>query len=136
MITCGSETVIGFSHVVGRVGNTRGSAYASRGVRNDTSQWIWRARFRLEPELLWRELPGPVSLLSGLISFDGMRRRRGYKMLTRSLPFRPTLRLLQFPVSNRSFLDGSAGVVYARMMAAYESMMTTRLAPLRSGIRL
>jgi hypothetical protein len=44
--------------------------------------------------------------------------------------------MLQLLVVNRGLLDGSAGVVYARMMAAYESMMTTHLARLRSGFRL
>lgn len=91
---------------------------------------------RREAELLWRERPGPVSLLRGLCSFDRVRRRRAIKMLACSLPFRPTLRLLQLLVVNRGLLDGRAGIVYARMMAAYESMMTTHIARLRSGIRL
>lgn len=93
-------------------------------------------RCRLEAELLWRERPGPLSLLSGLLSFGRMRRRRTNKILTCSLPFRPTLRLLHLLVINSGLLDGNAGVVYARLMAAYESMMTTRLARLRSGIWL
>lgn len=56
-------------------------------------------------------------------------------MLTHSLPFRPTLRRLHLLIVNRGLLHGSAGVVYTRMMAAYESTITTHLARLRSGIR-
>jgi glycosyltransferase involved in cell wall biosynthesis len=91
---------------------------------------------RREAELLLRERPGPLSLLRALVSFDRVRIRRAVKMLSYFLPFRPTLRQLQLLVINRGLLDGSAGIVYARMMAAYESMMTTHLARLRSGIRL
>lgn len=88
-------------------------------------------RCRLEAELLWRERPGPLPLFG----VDRMRRHLAIKVLTHSLPFRPMLRRLNLLIINRGLLDGSAGVVYPRMMAAYESTMTTHLARLRSGIR-
>jgi glycosyltransferase involved in cell wall biosynthesis len=91
---------------------------------------------RREAELLWQERPGLLPLVRGLFSLDRVRRRRAIKTLACWLPFRPTLRLFQLLVINRGLLDGRAGVVYARMMATYESMMTTHRARLKSGIRL
>lgn len=58
------------------------------------------------------------------------------KSLAYQLPFRPTLRLLDLLVINRGLLDGRAGIVYARMMAAYEAMVGTHLARLKAGLSL
>lgn len=112
--------------------------YLHEAYNKGLDDWFAKhARYaRCEAELLSRERPGPLPLLRALLSFDRVRSRRAMKMLAYSLPFRPTLRLLQLLVINRGLLDGSAGIVYARMMVAYESMMTTHLARLRSGIRL
>jgi glycosyltransferase involved in cell wall biosynthesis len=114
------------------------NAYVHEAYGKGLDDWFAKhARYaRREAELLWQERPATLSLLRGVFSLDRVRRRRAIKLLSCFLPFRPTLRLLQLLVVNRGLLDGSAGVVYARMMAAYESMMTTHLTRLRSGIRL
>jgi hypothetical protein len=91
---------------------------------------------RCEAELVGKERPGLLSLFCGLLDSDRVRRRRALKTLACSLPFRPTLRMLQLLVVNRGLLDGRAGIVCARRMATYESMMTTHRTRLKSGLRL
>ncbi len=78
----------------------------------------------------------PIQRLRGLVGFNRVRRRWAIKTLAYSLPFRPTLRLLQLLIVNRGLLVSRAGIVHARMMATYESMMSTHCARLRSGLRL
>jgi hypothetical protein len=39
-------------------------------------------------------------------------------------------------ILNRGVLDGPAGWTYARMLAAYESMVTVHLSRLKNGIDL
>lgn len=115
-----------------------GNPYVHEAYNKGLDEWFAKHALyaRREAELLWRERPGLLSLLGGLFDFDPVQRRRAIKNLACSLPFRPTLRLFQLLVVNRGLLDGRAGIVYARMMATYESMMTTHRARLKSGIRL
>jgi len=61
--------------------------------------------------------------ISGLLSRDGIRRRRALKALSYRLPFRPTLRWLMIMVAKGGLLDGRAGWLYARMNATYERMI-------------
>ena len=91
---------------------------------------------RREADLLWRDRPNLLSVIRELFAPDRVKRRRALKMIAYSLPFRPTLRLLQLLILNRGLLDGGAGIVYARMTATYEAMMTTHRARLKSGLRL
>lgn len=114
------------------------NAYVHDAYNKGLDDWFAKHAIyaRREAELLWRERPGLFPLLRGLVGFDRVRRRRAIKTLAYSLPFRPTLRLLHLLILNRGLLDGRAGIVYARMMAAYESMMSTHCARLRSGLRL
>ena len=46
------------------------------------------------------------------------------------------LRLFHSLILNRGVLDGPAGWTYARMLAAYESMVTVHLSRLKNGIDL
>lgn len=61
---------------------------------------------------------GLVQLLFG----DAVMRRRVLKRLSHHLPARGWLRLFEILVLKRGLLDGKAGLLYARMMANYESM--------------
>ncbi len=57
----------------------------------------------------------------GLFSLsDPTRQRRALKELSRRVPFRPLLRFLYSYVWRRGFLDGRAGLTYARLLATYE----------------
>lgn len=53
---------------------------------------------------------------------DTVMRRRVLKRLSHHLPARGWLRLFEMLVLKRGLLDGKAGILYARMMANYESM--------------
>ena len=72
----------------------------------------------------------------GLLSGDGVRRRRAAKSLSLRLPARPTLRMLHVLVVKRGVLDGRAGWTYASMLAAYEAMTAAHLRRLRAGLDL
>jgi glycosyltransferase involved in cell wall biosynthesis len=62
---------------------------------------------------------------------DKTDRRRALKRLSYSMPWRAQLRWLYLVIGKRAFLDGKAGMVYANMMATYESMVDVHLRYLR-----
>lgn len=65
---------------------------------------------------------GQAGGLFQLLTGDAVTRRRVLKRLSHHLPARGWLRLLEMLVLKRGLLDGKAGILYARMMANYESM--------------
>lgn len=69
--------------------------------------------------------------LAGLLSPDPVRRRRALKELSFRLPFRPELRFLYMYLLRRGLLDGRAGYHYCRLLAAYECMISIKVAELR-----
>ena len=62
-------------------------------------------------------------------------RRRRLKDLSRSLPFRPTLRFLYSYVYNLGFLDGYAGLVFCRLLAMYEFLSVAKYYELKTLAR-
>lgn len=72
-------------------------------------------------------------VLRGLFG-DAIQRRRSCKKLAARLPCRRTQRLLYHLVLKRAFLDGWAGLVYANMMATYESMISLHEALIRRDV--
>jgi glycosyltransferase involved in cell wall biosynthesis len=71
----------------------------------------------------------------GLFSPDRTLRRRALKRLAYRLPGRYFFRLLYMHLIKWAFLDGSAGITYAKMLATYESMMEVHLRLLRRGVQ-
>jgi len=69
-----------------------------------------------------------------LFSSDPTMRRRALKRLVSRLPGRYFFRLLHILLVKRAILDGAAGLVYAKMMATYESMIDVHLSMLRHGL--
>lgn len=53
----------------------------------------------------------------------GIVRRRAIKRLAARMPLRPTLRFWHTLIVQRAFLDGRAGLNYARLLRLYESMI-------------
>lgn len=68
---------------------------------------------------------------AGLLHPDPVRRRRALKELSFRLPFRPELRFLYMYLLRRGLLDGHAGYHYCRLLAAYEDMISIKVADLR-----
>ena len=66
------------------------------------------------------------------LTFDPVQRRKALKQLSHHMPLRPTLRLAYMLILRRGLLDGRAGLQYAMMMAAYERMIVSNMAWLRS----
>lgn len=114
------------------------SPYIHEAYTKGLDDWFAKhARYaRCEAELLRNDQQSLLTLISRVIGADPVSRRRALKLLAYKLPGRPTLRLLQVLVFNGGLLDGPAGVLYARMMAAYESMLNTHLARLRALIEV
>jgi hypothetical protein len=65
--------------------------------------------------------------LAGLVSNDGLRRRRALKELSYRLPFRPTLRFIYMYFLRLGFLDGWEGLTYCRLMKMYEYMIVLKM---------
>jgi hypothetical protein len=59
--------------------------------------------------------------------------RRRMKELSRSLPFRPTLRFLYSYVLQRGFLDGSVGFHFCRLLAMYEFLSVAKYRELKQA---
>ena len=71
--------------------------------------------------LVWRDL----------LSRDPAVRRRVLKELSFRLPCRPTLRFLYMYLWRGGILEGRQGLMYCRMLAAYELMIVTKMAEMR-----
>ena len=66
-----------------------------------------------------------------LTAQDKVERRRAMKDLSHRLPLRPAARFIYVYFLRRGFLDGAAGLRYARLMARYQSMIDMNMAQLR-----
>lgn len=81
----------------------------------------WEARVAVAEE------SGKSQLQDGAVAF-----RRRLKRWARRLPFRPALRFAYVYFWQRGFLDGRAGLYFARLHAIYESLSTMKTYELRS----
>ncbi|MFU8830333.1 MAG: glycosyltransferase family 2 protein, partial [Phycisphaerales bacterium] len=64
----------------------------------------------------------------GLFAGDKISRRRHLKVLSYRMPAKATLMYLYIVLLRRGFMDGSAGVNYARMRSIYEAMISVKSA--------
>lgn len=64
----------------------------------------------------------------GLFTPDKIKRRRHLKALSYRMPAKATLMYMYIVVLRRGFMDGSAGVNYARMRSIYEAMISVKSA--------
>ena len=95
----------------------------------------WRYA-KAEAETLFADRRSLAETVSHAMTGDTVRRRRAIKSLAYRLPGRVFLRWFHSLILNRGVLDGPAGWTYARMLAAYESMVTVHLSRLKNGIDL
>jgi glycosyltransferase involved in cell wall biosynthesis len=68
---------------------------------------------------------------SAVVGNEQLDKRRRLKNISRSLPFRPTLRFLYSYVWKGGFLDGQAGLVFSRLLAIYEYLSVAKYKELR-----
>jgi glycosyltransferase involved in cell wall biosynthesis len=82
---------------------------------------------------------GPSDLqfkpLQAIVARDKNQRRFHQKELFYRLPFRPSLMFLLLYVGRLGFLDGRAGLVYARLRSIYEYMIVLKAREMREGSR-
>jgi hypothetical protein len=65
--------------------------------------------------------------LSRLFSTDPTMRRRALKRVGNRMPFRPLLRFAYTYLVRGGFLDGAAGLRYARMLATYQGYIDAQM---------
>jgi glycosyltransferase involved in cell wall biosynthesis len=58
-------------------------------------------------------------------------KRRALRVLSRRLPFRPTLRFIYSYILKRGFLDGREGYMFCRLLATYEMLNVFKACELR-----
>ena len=104
----------------------------SKGVNDWFARHLRYAKEEARQSL--RERAEPVRL-SGMLSADATERRRSLKRLANRLPFRPALRFAYAYLLRGGFLDGSAGLQYARMLATYQRFIDLNLVELRDDAR-
>ena len=85
-----------------------------------------------EARLLLAERAQPLRPL-GLFSADVTMRRRALKRLAGRLPMRPWLRFVYAGVLRGGFLDGMAGLRYARMLAIYQQFIDLMVSERKAG---
>lgn len=69
--------------------------------------------------------------VSGIFSGDPNKRRAALKDIFFRLPMRPQIKWLYYVLWRRAFLDGKAGMRYARLQAIYEHMIQMKAEELR-----
>ena len=70
---------------------------------------------------------------AGLVSANGLRRRRALKRLSAHAPARPLVKFLYLYLYRRGFLDGREGLTYCTLQAIYEYMIAIKAQELHSG---
>ncbi len=113
---------------------TLGEAYLHFGFSKGLEEWFAKHnRYSTqEAEEAIRHLREGRPDWGGLLALgDPVRRRRALKELSFRLPCRPTLRFLYMYVLRRGFLDGVPGLMYCRMLAAYERMIAWKMREIR-----
>lgn len=115
---------------------TIAAAFDHYNFSKGMNDWFARhLRYAKEEALQgWRERGEPLRL-SGMLSADATERRRALKRLANRLPFRPTLRFAYSYFLRGGFLDGAAGLQYARMLAIYQRFIDMNIAELREADR-
>ncbi|WP_297833905.1 glycosyltransferase family 2 protein [Thermomonas sp.] len=83
-----------------------------------------------EAQLMLAERDRPLQP-SDLLSRDATVRRRALKRLAGRLPLRPWLRFAYVYLLRGGFMDGAAGLRYARMLAVYQQFIDLRLCELK-----
>ncbi len=96
----------------------------SKGVNDWFARHLRYAEREARLMLVEREQP---LHLTGMFSADATVRRRSLKRLAARLPLRPWLRFFYAAILRGGFLDGVAGLRYARMLAIYQSFIDFNL---------
>ena len=91
--------------------------YDHYGFSKGIKDWIARHNEYSSNELqLIQRLASESLSVSGLLSFDPVRRRRTTKALAAWMPLRPLIRLLHPYVLRLGFLDGRAGFLFCLLL--------------------
>ncbi len=121
----------------GRIGYLH-EPYLHYAFSKGLQHWFERhTRYALEEAQ--RSRPEPIKFFSDIwqcVKGSRTNRRRALKRLTAKLPARATLRFLELLILRRGILDGRAGITYAKMMGAYETMYSTYLSAMKNKIEL
>ncbi|MFQ3587668.1 MAG: glycosyltransferase family 2 protein [Fimbriimonadaceae bacterium] len=99
----------------------------SRGMSHWFERHNWYSTLEATQEIVDREHRVRVSLVRALFARDLHERRYHQKGIFHRLPARPTLRFLILYVLKGGFLDGRAGLTYARLQAIYEYMIVLKV---------
>ncbi len=78
---------------------------------------------------------GLRTALSEVFGGDAVARRRRLKALSYKLPARSLISFLYTTIVRMGFLDGRAGIAYARMRSLYEGMIAVKLSVMRQERR-
>ncbi len=117
---------------VGRIGGYLDHFPFSKGL----ADWIDRHNRYSTAEarqILDDQLAGtPFSFFKAFSARDFTERRFHQKQFFYRLPCRPTLKFLALYVAKFGFLDGRAGLIYARLMAWYEYLIVLKTRDLRA----
>ena len=124
------------AHVDGPTGELRGHIIHypfSKGLVH----WFERhnSYSTFEAKELLKVLGGKRRPLRGVLSRDPTARRATLKDIFFRLPFRPQIKWAYYVFWRRAFLDGRAGMDYARLQAIYESMITFKVRELQQQER-
>lgn len=114
------------------------SAYEHWAFSHGLEHWLRKhATYAMQEakQILDGEQPHAGSWIAGLLSADPVTRRRSLKRLALRMPMRPTLRWLHV-MGSGAWLDGSAGLQYARMMRAFQQMIDLCIKDLRQQRRV
>ena len=104
----------------------------SRGIGDWVTRHVRYADREARLELA-DESDRPPLRLRSLLSRDRSRRREAQRTLSRRMPGRPLLRFAYQYVLKLGFLDGSAGLTFALLMAGYEGLIVLRRRELRDA---
>jgi hypothetical protein len=101
----------------------------SKGV----AQWFERhnSYSTFEAQELLKVLAGKRQPMGKLFGGDPNDRRAVLKDIFYRMPFRPHVKWLYYIIYRRAFLDGSAGLTYARMQYLYEYMISIKAKEMR-----
>lgn len=101
----------------------------SKGLK----QWFERhnSYSTFESIELEKVLAGSRRPISGVFAKDPTDRRATLKDIFFRLPFRPHVKWMYYMLARRAFLDGKAGMMYARMQFLYEYMIQLKLEELK-----
>lgn len=104
----------------------------SKGLNDWFSRHLRYARAEAVQALVERQ---EALHLSELLSSDSTVRRRALKRFANRLPLRPTMRFLYAYILRKGFLDGAAGLRYARMLGMYQRFIDLNMMELRNAAK-